>query len=560
LLFQTPLKNSLLALVLLASPAAAQTPAAVEAVTLGGVDAFRVGLPQPGIPDAVWRGSDVTLLSETFSRLGATASRSPAALALQRAVLTAALEGPGKTTDELNLRRLRAIYAAGGVAAVRAMLPRMPGSDSAGFQQLAADSALLSGRLDDACAIEQSIKTERAQAPWVRLRALCQVVAKDQAADLTLTLARTTGVRDEGYLAALSALQGGTAPKAFTVRGALDLATARRLPSWQAVDVQKATLPVLVALATATDVPADQRLQPAWKAASVGAIDGATLTDVMLAQPGPQAPVAADLVAADKTTGVTGLAALVRVALKTADLPTAITAAYTALKRAQTPGEVRALSGVLKPVLAQLNPDVVSAPQLWTLTLAAALADEDTIATALATGAPFTPGQITTLALARGDGVAAGAALDQWITVAAKGDNAAKLAVVRLYPVLTAVGAPVPAATRRTALDFPAAPVTGAKPNDGVMGAMWSAVARKAHGEVATLALVAVGDAGPAAMDRTSLASVLVALNTSGLGSYARGMALEVALADTLHPQANPAPAKPVVKPAAKPAPKKPTA
>jgi hypothetical protein len=239
-------------------PAEASAPSPVAVATLAAPDLFSPAGGETGLPPELWRGTSPAILRAVLPALTAK-PLSPAARALARRVLATGAPGPGAAGNDPVLAgaRVNALIAQGGAKEARAILAKTSGLDQRpALAQAAAETALLAGDADRACALGDSLAVGREEVYWLRLRAWCQARKGDNdAAQLTLDLAQSQA-RDAVFGRLMAAKLSGAAPGPAALRNGLDYALSRDL----GLDLAKA-LPA-PAVAAALD-PQDAR-PPVW--------------------------------------------------------------------------------------------------------------------------------------------------------------------------------------------------------------------------------------------------------------------------------------------------------
>ncbi len=205
--------------------------AQVEVAPLAAPDAFSTPGRQTGLPPDLWRGTPLELARTVLARL-ATRPVSPAAAEVARRLLATGATGPegSRGDEELLGARASALIALGDVGAAARILDRAPGLErNPALAQAAAESALLAGDEDRACAVAAALGAGRGDIYWLRLRAFCQAVAgQGDQAQLTFDLAQAQ-TRDVIYGRLMSARLSGTPAGPASLRNGLDLALSRAL-------------------------------------------------------------------------------------------------------------------------------------------------------------------------------------------------------------------------------------------------------------------------------------------------------------------------------------------
>lgn len=261
-----PLITGALAALLLAAPALAQppeaaapeAPAPVAVSSLAAPDYFSTGGADTGLSERLWATTSPDLI-KTVLPLLASKPLSPAAQALARRVLATGAPLPGDAGRNAALAgaRVNALIAMGGVRPATEILSKTAGLDQRpALAQAAAETALMSGDADRACAIGDGLAVGRDDIYWVRLRAYCQARRGDLGmAQLTFDLAQGLA-RDAVYGRLMGAkLAGGGDPGPASLRNGLDLALSRDL----GLELSGVTASPAVAAALSGDPPAGAR-------------------------------------------------------------------------------------------------------------------------------------------------------------------------------------------------------------------------------------------------------------------------------------------------------------
>ena len=157
-----------------APPPAPLPPAVgVEVQTLQTLDLFSGGRRDTGLPSDLWAGSSADVARDLLPTLG-TRPLTPAAKAVARRLLATAASAPdGAGNDQaLAAARAQALLALGDARGARLALERLSAIPSnAALSQAAAESALVLGEDDQACAIAQALTVDRGGPYWLKLRA-----------------------------------------------------------------------------------------------------------------------------------------------------------------------------------------------------------------------------------------------------------------------------------------------------------------------------------------------------------------------------------------------------
>lgn len=242
----------------LPSAALAQTPAEVSGPTvtatpLQAPDLFSADGRETGLGPDLWQDASAAT-ARTVIPLLAERPLSPAGSALARAVLATGARGPLGAGDDADLAaaRARALIVLGEVSAARSILGRTAGVERhEGLSRAAAEAALLAEDDAAACETAQALSVDRDQIYWLRLRAYCQALAGEPAAQLTLDLAQNVE-RDAVFGRLLGArLAGSGDPGAPSLRNSLDYALSRNL----GLDLSEAEPAAPIAAALSGEAP-----------------------------------------------------------------------------------------------------------------------------------------------------------------------------------------------------------------------------------------------------------------------------------------------------------------
>ncbi len=533
-------------------PAAAQ----IEVKPLATLDAFTTGAGGPDLGADLWRGASTPLARQLLPTLGAR-PMSPAAMMLARHVLATgavAPDGAGADSD-LAGQRLLALLALGDVRGVDAIVRTAPSlADSAPLAQAGAESALILGQTERACAIAKALTVGRDGLYWLKLRAYCQAVAGDMdAAQTTFSLANEAA-RDPVYrkLMAARLLQPPAnlqtpppAPVAPSARDGLELALTREFGLDPTTALVSASPAAAAQIARDASLSTDTRL-----AAAARALRGALTLDDLFeggAPPAPPAPPplppgSPDLSAVDTSvsapTVIRSLAArpgvaaegfLLALALRQTDPAIAGLAVETLLGRAKSAAEFTALSRLARPALRALaRPDAPLTSPLQFARAAAAAGDFDTAKalrariTAETAGVGASDLAVLDAAIAALGTTGDTPTLDR--LAERGGHDGAKSATQAGAVMFMALGDPLSPDARAEVAGFDIGKSTAAPARLALMEA--AAVAH-AKGEAAILVLSLAADAGPNGPVPADRARMVAALRAAGLVADARAYAAE---------------------------------
>ena len=155
--------------------------------------------------------------------------------------------------------RIAVVLSAGDAAGARTMLQHTPGvRQSAALSQVAAEASLVLGREDEACTLVDTLTSGKDAPYFRRLRAYCLLAAGDKAGaqlayDLTAEQAK-----DDIYKRLMSAAVSGasTAGQTASLRNGLEYALSKRLGLDLIPALDKAWIPIAVAVARDPSAPA----------------------------------------------------------------------------------------------------------------------------------------------------------------------------------------------------------------------------------------------------------------------------------------------------------------
>ena len=508
--------------------AQSQMPVAIETQQLTQLDGFSVGAfsqAQGALGADLWSNSDATVIATLLDRLPAAPQSAASQMLARRVLATGAAAPRGDATNatrerfealgKLGLADDLAVMAAGAGATLNDPL----------VAQYAAQAELARGRRAEACARGRAAQSEQPPPFILRLRAYCAAVGGDRAAaDLALELARAQNAADAWYTGAVAAAGGAPAarPPAARYENSLttQLSLAGRLTPGPNPLNNASTL-ALLSLARADNAPQPVRAQAAALAYARGVLPAAEARTIIAATP------------VEVTSNLPALAAALRRVQAAPGSPDAAIAIADLLARASSPAEFARFSAFFKDDIAALT----TAPNITASVLyaRAAIAAGDAVLARRLTQAAR-DGGADAVALGPLDAalaVMAGARGQEGLMAVRRRIDAAAApqarAAARDVAIMAAAGLPIDEAAQTFVLAN--APTGGARADAGVMLALTNAVERRAGGEVALLAIVGGGEAGPARLDAESLERIIRALRAAGLQDDARRFAVEALLA-----------------------------
>jgi hypothetical protein len=233
------------------APPRALAPVAVQAEPLRAPDLFSAEAASTGLPSDLWRGASANLARIVIPLLSQK-PMSPAAAAFARRVMSTgatAPEGAGADTD-LAAWRIGAVLALGDAPGAYAMIEHTPGlRQNARLAQVAAETDLVLGREDEACATGDGLNVGKEQPYFRRLRAYCLLRAGDKAgAQLAFDLT-SEQAKDDIYKRLMGAAVSGAPGGDASLRNGMEYALSRRLQLDLAPAVPKAWAPIPPVLA-----------------------------------------------------------------------------------------------------------------------------------------------------------------------------------------------------------------------------------------------------------------------------------------------------------------------
>lgn len=507
-----------------------QEPAPMEVQQISELNAWSVGAlsrTNGALPSDIWNRSDPAFLAVALDRLPAVYD-SPATLALARRVLLSGAEAPrGSDADAAARERFEALGKMGAADELAQMAAGAgAASTDPAIAQYAAQAELARGQRPQACARGRNASVGEQVPPFLlRLRAYCAAVGGDRAAaDLALELARAQNAADAWYSGAVAAAAGAPTARPPAARYdnslAVQLSVAAGLRPGPNPLANASTL-ALVALARNAQSPQPQRAQAAALAFRRGAISAAEARTILAATP------------AEITQALPPLAPALRRVTAAPNSVDAATAIAGVLRGATAYADFAAAARFFKADIEALQsaPDAASALLFARAALAAGDAQLGArlVASARQAGADeaaLAPLDAALVALTGARNEQGAMAMQRRIDRATPQQARA---AARDVAILAALGAPLEGGVQTFLLAN--APQGGARADSGAMLALASAVERGAIGEGALLAVVAIGDGGPARLDAESVERIIRALRGLRLEDEARRIAAEAILA-----------------------------
>ena len=226
--------------------AAVAPPAPVQAAPLRAPDLFSAEAAHTGLPEDLWQGTSPDLARLVIPMLSQR-PLTPAAAAFARRLMSTgayAPEGAGADTD-LAAARIYAVLALGDAPGAQAMIAHTPGlRQNAALAHVAAETDLVLGQEDQACAVGDGLTIGKDQPYFRRLRAYCLLRAGDlPGAQLAYDLA-SEQAKDDIYKRLMSAAVAHTPPGEASLRNGLEYALSRRLQLDMAPAMASAWAPI----------------------------------------------------------------------------------------------------------------------------------------------------------------------------------------------------------------------------------------------------------------------------------------------------------------------------
>ncbi|NQV85203.1 MAG: hypothetical protein HQ494_15435 [Rhodospirillales bacterium] len=546
---------------------------------------------QGGFGADMWLGTDRSIVERLLPRLPVNASSPTMRNLMRRMLLSIARVPEGKSNGaSLVAIRVRMLAAMGDLVAVNTLLNATPGrASNSELSRIETETRFLANDNARACALAGGVVRDQNEPFWQKVFLFCQSLAggHDKAA-LGVSIMRETGVKDEVFFSLIGALAAGTPPilESLAEPTPLTLAMARVAKAKLPADVILSNHPgVLRTIAISPNAPVEIRLEAAERAEAAGALPVDSLRQLYSIVSFSSDDLANPLSRAETRGGPMTRALLYHTSL-TQTVPTAqaeVVARALALGREE--GRYSSVVRVFLPVLKSIPPsaellwfapeavrglllvgETVPAEAWFALMRASALFNKEA-AQAIT--------QLMPVIRLMGSSEAAEwntiKLSSWWKTVRDRKDADQDAAL--LYSLFDALGEPVPVETwgalmtgnERRAISMPEAalwfrlidatkaasesapnskPVlSDSAPSEGTADIAVATEnppspaippadkARSRVAETVMLALMALGENGPAGANPLLLRQVLVSLRAAGFEAEARAMAVEAALA-----------------------------
>ena len=530
------------------SPKAGEESVRID--TLETIAAESVGIlgeAEGGFGSGMWAGTSRTIVEAVLSELPVrTASAAMRDLA-RRLLLSAATAPVGPSTTNLLALRVSLLADLGDLQGVSNLLAAVAGRfEDPRLDRVESEMRLLANDHARACSLAAGAVDGEDNDYWRKLVAFCQVLAgeADRAA-LSISLLRETGVADRNFFMLMDVLLGAaTKPlQSFPNAGILHLAMA----SWAKVAVLADALAVngpavLRHFADNQVLNMELRLEAAERAEVAGVLATESLRQLYARTTFPEDAKTNPLSWAESEKGPAGRALLYRTAIDEA-LPAARAEAVAHAHRLGKEGgrygsAVRTFLPVLEtipadPVVAWFAPEAAralligGAPERaadWLALMRTLRRSDPNEADPVVALEPIL--RLTGAAEAAGVGPAD---LELWWRQAQAREGSARQAVV-LFTLLAALGESVPETLWIETLGYQGRSLAPL-PSSAVWHRLEVAATEGRIGETVLLALVALGEEGPAEASPIVTGRVIENLMRIGLEADARRFAMEAAVA-----------------------------
>jgi hypothetical protein len=487
-----------------------------------------------GLPESMWQGTPRATVEALLPRIGTTGS--PTLQDLAYRLLASAAMPPAGSGDGslLALRAERLTNALGRADTARSLLEALPperrGED---LVKISVDLAFLSGDRGAACRQIRARDRSWRNPYWDQGLVTCQALDDSGTeAQLGVDMLREAKVKDDGFGALVERALGNDAklPDALPAPQPMALALLDKagLPVPRKA-FESARLPVLVAVATGTGFPPEQRVLAAEKAAALGGLAPEVLAETYLALTLDQDDLDSPLSQADAAGGVKARAILFRAAHDATAYQSK--ANFLAALLAKSPrGDVYpAVIRAARPMLLDLPASTDMATTAPDFARALYALDQpgeaaQWLAVAGSAGASVLP--LAHIAADREAPDWGEASFAELTDGGSKKDTGGAKRAALVVQLLTAEGHPVPDTLVMSLLDahLGGAGTTG----PGLM--IDSEAAGRHLGGTVLAVLAALGDEGAGAPSQT-VAQAVVALREIGLKEEARHLAIDAAVA-----------------------------
>lgn len=533
----------------------------VQVQPLQAIDADSAGTlsaAEGGFGEAMWRGTPRAVIERLLPHLPVAADSAAMHDLARRLLLSVAVPPAGERGKTGSLLAIRAdlLLRMGAFEAVDDLLAAAPRrTDDPTLARIEADARFLSHDNARACAIVATRIRDTDTDYWQKALIFCQILAGQRPqAMLGVSLLREAGTEDPPFFALTDALIAGAGKDGDSARTvkALDkmpvptpliLAMARAASAQLPADVVALNRPgVLRVVATSPNGPVELRLDAAERAEAAGGLPVETLRQLYMAVDFSPEALANPLSQAEAGSGPVSRALLYRAALLQTVPIAQAEAASRAFELARKSDRYASAARTFMPVLKRIPP---SADLIWfapdairAFLLAGKIEMARSWFGVLRASALFNPESASAVTELRPILRLAGSMeVADWETdelstwwAEAKKTEAGRRQAGLLFALFDAFDEPLPDGLWAELLEEPQrlmAPV----PEAPLWFRLRDAAAAGQVGETVLLALLTLGDDGPAAVDPMSLHDVLKRLRAVNLEAEARALAVEAVLA-----------------------------
>ena len=532
-----------------AAPVAPTSPSGVfgpvEVQALQAVDPDSVGIiddQDGGLGADMWAGADRAFVGRLLALLPRRVGSPTMRDLMKRLLLTRAM-APERAPDAPSLLSLRvdALFALGELESAAALLAGAPiGPANERRLRFEVESRFFRQDTAGACDQVRGAAQDYKDDYWQQATAYCLALAgrTAEAALLSDILAERAASLHPAFFAAMDRLAGAPPPtvKSLSQPSALYLSMMRTASLALPADVLANASPAVEnAVALSPNAPLELRLAAAEQAAAHRVLPGSVLHEIYGAMRFDENALNSPVSRAEADWGPGGRALLMRAAAGQPVPPARAEALQQAFRLARAKGGYQVVAVASQPLLNGIEP---SADLAW-------FAGE--AARALVTAGDFAAartwielglgeargGDLWPLALLGGvgGGEVTAEAFQAWRTAREKAGAAdPKADAGVLFGLLDALGIAVPTALWTPVLEA-SRPEDALVPGTGLRVALGRAAAVERRGETVALALVALGNAGPAPANLLAVDLAVRALGKVGLAAEARRLALETAVA-----------------------------
>lgn len=540
------------------SPTAPLSPSGeagpVEIQMLQAVDADSVGViddKDGGLGVDMWGAADRNYIGRIIALLPRNVRSPTMRDLLRRLLLTRAMAPPRKAPGPgLLPLRIDALFALGDLESALSLISRAPIAPlDEHLLRTEVESRFFRQDTTGACGQVRSAAQDYKDAYWQQAMAYCLALAGKtaEAALLSDILAERSSAVHPAFFAAMDRLSGGPPPEieSLPAPSALYLSMMRTASLALPDDVSdRASASVQNAVALSPNATLELRLAAAERAAERGILSGKTLIEIYGAVPFDESALKDPLTQAAAEWGPKGRALLARVA-ETQSVP-AVRAEVLqgALLLAQKNGGYNVMAAAFRPWLVAIPPTSELAWFAGTAARALITAGEYERARGWIelglqqarekAGETATPSALWPLAVLLGaetsDSVSPASLVAWWQSRNQQGTESAIEAARVYYSLLDTLDVAIPSELWTPILGA-SPPKETLIPGPGLQSALRRAANSGHKGEVVGLALVALGETGPAANNLHAVGMAVRALRKIGLTTEAQRFVVEAAIA-----------------------------